>query len=29
MEFYSNTMNLNFAGDVGYLTFKEFEKYNL
>ena len=27
MEFYSNTMNLNFAGDVGYLTFKEFEKY--
>lgn len=28
MDFKSNTMNLNFSGDVGYLTFKNLEKYS-
>lgn len=28
MNFKSNVMNLNFSGDVGYLTFKDFEKYD-
>lgn len=27
MDFESNVMNLNFSGDVGYLTFKDLEKY--
>ncbi len=28
MDFKSNVMNLNFLGDIGYLTFKDLEKYN-